>query len=320
MKVIVTGGTGFIGSHLVEELVLRGYSVTCLVRSTSNLQWIEGFPVCMVQGDCLKVETLKDLLIDCDYVFHLAGLTRANKTDDFYCTNASGTENLVEAVFKYVSGIKRFVHVSTLAVAGPSNDGVPLNVDALPAPVSDYGKSKLAGEMAVQAYKDRLPITIIRPPAVYGPRDRDMFVIFKMIRQGIFPYWGKSYYSLIYVEDLVKGIVSTIETDKTIGGTYYLSDLDIHTNEDIADAIAEELGCRYVKIKIPKGVMPVVAAIACKLMNKGIINPDKIKELTHPYWLCNSEEAARDFGFEPKTKLKDGIRWTANWYKIHKWL
>ncbi len=320
MKAIVTGGTGFIGSHLVEELVLRGYSVTCLVRSTSNLQWIEGFPVCILEGDCMKVDTLEGLLSDCDYVFHLAGLTKAGNADDFYCTNTSGTENLVEAAYKYVKGIKRFVHISTLAVAGPSKDGTPLSVDAHPEPVSDYGKSKLGGELAVQAYKDRLPITIIRPPAVYGPRDRDMFMLFKMIKQGILPYWGKSYYSLIYVEDLVKGIVSAIETDKTIGSTYYLSDLDVHTSDDIADAIAQELDCRYLKVTIPKGVMPVIAAIACKLTKKGIINPDKIKELIHPYWLCNSDEAVRDFGFEPKTKLKDGIRWTANWYKIHKWL
>ncbi|MBF0343762.1 MAG: NAD(P)-dependent oxidoreductase [Nitrospirae bacterium] len=320
MKVIVTGGTGFIGSHLVEELLLQGYSVTCLVRSTSNLQWIEGYPVSLVQGDCLRVETLKDLLCDCNYVFHLAGLTKAQKMQDFYCTNVTGTENLLEAVCKYVGDLKRFVHVSTLAVAGPCTDGIPVCVDMQPAPVSDYGKSKLQGERAVLAYKDRLPITIVRPPAVYGPRDRDLFYVFKMIHQGIFPYWGKSYYSLIYVDDLVKGIVATIKTDKTIGGTYYLSDLQVHTNADMADAIAQELGCHYIKLRIPKSVMPVFASLTGRLMKKSIINPDKIKELSHPYWLCNCEEAIRDFEFEPKVKLKDGIRWTANWYKIHKWL
>ncbi|KJR43494.1 nucleoside-diphosphate sugar epimerase [Candidatus Magnetoovum chiemensis] len=320
MKALVTGATGFIGSHLVEELVKQGYSVTCLVRTTSDLQWIEGFPVNFVKGGCITEEEIDYIFNDYDYIFHLAGVTKARKQEEFFCINADGTENIINATLKYNKNIKRFVYVSTLAVAGPAKECTPLTNTLNPAPVSDYGRSKLKAEEIVLSHKNDIPITIIRPPAVYGPRDRDFYLIFKMIKKGLFPYWGKSYFSLIYVEDLVKGIVKSVTSDNTIGNVYYLSDAVVHTNEELADTIAKAFNCNYLKVKIPKRIMPTFASLSERILKKSIINTDKIKELNYEYWLCSPEKAKDDFGFETTVNLKDGIKWTANWYKIHKWL
>jgi nucleoside-diphosphate-sugar epimerase len=320
MKVLVTGGTGFIGSHLVEELIRQGYNVSCLIRSRSRLFWIEGFPVNLIEGDCRAVEPLKDLIGDFDYIFHLAGITKTSSAAEFYCTNSKGTSDFVGMVVRHNSRIKRFVHLSTLAAAGPCKDGIPADTSSEPEPVSDYGKSKLEGEQCVLGYKDDIPVTVIRPPAVYGPRDKDMYVIFKMIQHGLFPHWGESYYSMIYVEDLVRAIIDSATTDKTIGKTYYLSDLNVYSNCNIADTIAEELNCHYLKIRVPKFLMHPIAGISEKILKHSIINLDKIRELNYSHWVCNSDDAMKDFDFDPKVCLKEGIKWTANWYKIHKWL
>ncbi|MBF0553942.1 MAG: NAD(P)-dependent oxidoreductase [Nitrospirae bacterium] len=319
MNALVTGGTGFIGSHLVEELIRRGYNVSCLVRNTSRLSWLEGFPVTLIQGDCRAVEPLRDCPGDFDYIFHLAGITKTSSAEEFYCTNSKGTANFIETV-RHNNKIKRFVYLSTLAAAGPCRDEVPANISAIPQPVSDYGKSKLEAEQCVLKCKDNIPVTIIRPPAVYGPRDKDMYVIFKMIYHGVFPYWGESYYSMIYVEDLVRAVIDSVNTDKTIGKTYYLSDLNIYSSCDIANAIAEELNCHYLKVRVPKFLMHPIASISEKILKHSIINSDKIRELNYTHWTCNSGDAMKDLGFDPKVCLKEGIKWTANWYKIHKWL
>lgn len=322
MKALVTGGTGFIGSHLVEELIRQGYSVTCLIRDKSNLQWIESYPInyIKVKDVGAGIGSLVDSLGDFDYVFHLAGLTKAGSAEDFFGTNVRGTGSILESLDKHNRNLRRFVHVSSLAAGGPCKGTTAVDTDMEPNPVSDYGYSKLEGERLVRQYMDRFPVTIIRPPAVYGPRDKDFYVVFKMIKKGFFPHLGKSYYSMIYVEDLVKGVIKSAKSDKTIGKTYYLTDRQVHTNVSIAEAIAQELRCRYVKIGIPKRVIPLVVSIYSRVFKNGIINPDKLKELKYTHWLCNDDEAAKDFGFQPKVKLKDGVKWTANWYRIHKWL
>ena len=155
MKALVTGATGFIGSHLVEELIKKGYGVTCLVRKTSHLKWIEGLDVTILCGDCEDEGSLDHLPPDFDYIFHLAGLTKARKDEDFFCVNARGTENLMKAISTKVPGLKRFIYLSSLSATGPSNNGTPLNETTVPKPVSSYGKSKLEGEGVIARYKDR---------------------------------------------------------------------------------------------------------------------------------------------------------------------
>jgi len=321
MKALVTGATGFIGSHLVEELIKKGHDVTCLVRKTSNLRWIEGHEVTLFQGDCKDEDSLAHLPPGFDYIFHLSGLTKARKEEDFFCVNVRGTENLLKAVSAKGKGPKRFIHLSSLAAAGPSMNGTPLNESYGPRPVSGYGKSKLESEGAIMRYRDRIPVTIVRPPAVYGPRDRDFYVLFKMLKKGFYPYLGKCYYSLLYVDDLVKGLIQAAEEKEAEGGVYFLSDGKVYSNEDIVNEIAAVLGSRIVKMRIPKPLVAVLVGITESFgRGSSIINRDKLKELNYSHWTCDSSKAAKDFRFVPKVTIKEGIKWTADWYRIHQWL
>ena len=321
MKALVTGATGFIGSHLVEELIKKGYGVTCLVRKTSHLKWIEGLEVDILYGDCEDGDSLRQIPPDLDYVFHLAGLTKARRDEDFFCVNVKGTENLLRAVSARAPGVKRFIHLSSLAAAGPSRNGSPLDESSEPRPVSSYGKSKLESEGVIMRHRNALPVTIIRPPAVYGPRDRDFSVLFKMLKKGFYPYWGKCYYSLLYVDDLVRGVIMAAEEKDAEGGMYFLSDGKIYSNEDIVNEIANVLDAKIMKMRIPRPLMTVLVKISEK-MGRGasIINQDKLKELNYFHWTCDSSKAEKDFRFVPKVSIKEGIKWTADWYRIHQWL
>ncbi len=333
MKVLVTGATGFIGSHLVEALAGRGYSVKCLVRSSSDLRWIEtllsptkitNFPgassVELYYGDCLDINSLRGAVKECDYVFHLAGLTKSGDEENFFRVNVKGTENLVNALIKRGGRLKRLVFLSSLAAVGPSPNGTPVTERTEPRPVSFYGKSKLEAEGVVYNARDKIPVTIIRPPAVYGPRDRDFHMLFKMIKRGIFPYWGKTVYSLVYVDDLINGILFSVENEVAAGKLYFISDSNVYTNEDIASEIARTFERSFIKLRIPKAVMPLFAGISERLIKGGIINRDKIRELDHPYWLCDSTLATQELGYKSTVTLKEGMKWTADWYRINRWL
>jgi len=320
MKALVTGATGFIGSHLCEELVRRGYKVTGLVREKSNLKWIEGIDIKLAIGDCENIESLLEAVAGFDYVFHLAGLTKACSENEFFCTNAKGTENLTITVAEKNPRLKRFVYLSSLAAVGPSENGSPLCEESVPRPVSCYGRSKLEGEKAVLKYKNGIPVTILRPSAVYGPRDTDLFVFFKMLKKGIYPHWGKCYYSLLYVDDLVRGILLAAENKKAEGEIYFLADERFYSNEEIASEIASALNTKAVRFRIPKFFMPFFAYIGERVHKKGIINRDKMSELRYSHWICDTRKAKEDLGFLPRVGIKEGIKWTADWYKIHRWL
>lgn len=320
MRALVTGATGFIGSHLCEELTKRGYEVTCLVRETSDLKWLEGIDLKFIKGDCTFVESLFDAVTGFDYIFHLAGLTKARTEEDFFCANAKGTENLITAVAKKNPKVKRLVYLSSLAAAGPSKNGTPLREDTEPRPVSSYGRSKLEGEKAVLRYKDSLPVTILRPCAVYGPRDTDLFIFFKMLKKGILPYWGKCYYSLVYVDDLVQGILLSVENKKAEGEIYFLSDSRFYTNDEIAMEISSALGAKATRLRLPKSIMPFLAYVGERVNKGGIVNRDKMKELSHSHWICDPKKAREELGFISKVGIREGIKWTADWYRIHRWL
>ena len=217
--------------------------------------------------------------------------------------------------------VKRFVYLSSLAAAGPSCNGAPSKETGEPKPVSAYGRSKLEGERIVMKHKSAIPVTVIRPPAVYGPRDKDFYIFFKLLKKGISLSWGECYYSLLYVDDLVRGAILSAESKTAEGEIFYLSDGRIYSNEEITEAIALTLESKPVRLKIPKSLMPVIAGIGQKLGNQGnIINKDKIRELQHSYWTCDSTKSRNELGFIPNVGIKEGIKWTADWYRIHQWL
>ncbi len=333
MKALVTGATGFIGSHLVESLLKKGLGVRCLVRETSSLKWIESYlpqdnisvsygasGIELFYGDCLEKDSLGTAVSDVDYVFHVAGLTKAARNEDFYSVNVGGTKNVISAVIENNGGIKRFLFVSSLAASGPSSDGKALREDSEPHPVSYYGKSKLEAEGIVNHAGKTIPVTIIRPPAVYGPRDRDFYLFFKFIKRGIFPYWGKSFYSMVYIDDLINGIILAAKSEVAQGKTYFISDNEIHTNEEIAFEIADIFQKRLTKVRLHRAIMPILANIGKKFGKEGIVNRDKIRELSHACWICDAALAMRELDFKPSVSLKEGLKWTADWYRINRWL
>ncbi len=324
MKVLITGASGFIGSHLAENLLSGGCEVSCLVRNASARRWLEGLSVQRISGDCSDKESLNNLR-DFEYVFHLSGLTKSNCKEDFYTVNTKATENIIDAVVKNNPRIKRFVYMSSLSAFGPNLNGKLVSEDRSPCPVSDYGKSKLLGEEAVLKYKDIIPVSILRPTAVYGPRDSEMFLLFKFVNTGFLPYWGETRISLVYIEDLIKALRLTAEKEEAIGETFFISDGMTYSNVEIIDEIASALQkARVIKLRLPKTILPVMGAIGdglSKITNRTtMINRDKIKELMHTDWRCDISNAKNKLGFTPKVGIKEGIKWTADWYKIHRWL
>ncbi len=320
MKALVTGATGFIGSHLTEALIKKGYEVTCLSRKTSRLGWIEHLKLDYICCDLAEIESCAEKLRGFDYVFHVAGLTKATDEKDFFYANAECTSGLLKVIAENTPGLKRFIYISSLAAVGPSLDGDPVDETSLPRPVSAYGKSKLKAEEAVKSYRDSILSTIIRPPAVFGPRDTDFLVMFRMIRKGIFPYWGKCSYSMLYIEDLVQGIILAAENSTAAGKTFFLAHNMVYSNEDIAREISEALRVKPVRIRLPRSLFPILGFIGQKFDKKGIINRDRLIDFGFTNWTCRTDMAEKELGFTAKTELREGIKWTADWYKTNQWL
>lgn len=320
MKALVTGGTGFIGSHLVEALLKENFDVCCIVRNPLKLRFLQGLNVKLIQADLSDKDSLKKIDWQFDYIFHLSGITKASHPEEFFQSNYIGTKNLVEVVAEANPSIKRFIHVSSLAAVGPCVNGKPVTELTEPHPVSEYGKSKLLGEKAVEFFKDRIPITIIRPPAVYGPRDRDFLTFFKIIKAGFVFYFTEAVYSLIYIDDLIKGIMTAGKAEKAKGETFFIADPNPYSTNQIVSAISEALGKKPLKIKIPQKAGMFFIKIFQKFDKKSIINNDKLKELSQPCWVCSTEKTERVLGYRAKTKLREGILWTAKWYKMNQWI
>ncbi len=328
----MTGGTGFIGSHLVELLVNCGYQVTCTVRKTSNLRWLQPLlggtspRIQLVTADFSDPNSPIPLMRDVDLVFHLAGATKALNADEYRRANAEATRRLIEASLSGNGNITRFLYCSSLAASGPSPDGRQISEDTPPQPLTDYGRSKLGGEEIAREYADRLPITIIRPPAVYGPRDRDILLFFRCVGKGILPLIGnpQRQLSLVYVKDLVDGIHAAAVSERAAGETYFLTDGVVHTWRDVAQAIAGELEKRPLPLRAPFFLLDIVAIVAeviAKFTGEpATLNRQKMIDLKQQYWICDDTKAVNDIDYRAAYPLEKGIEETARWYLDNGWL
>ncbi|MCZ6675937.1 MAG: GDP-mannose 4,6-dehydratase [Candidatus Poribacteria bacterium] len=332
MKAFVTGGTGFIGSHLVELLVGQGYQVTALIRETSNLRWLNHLltpkspRVQLVTGNLQDSSTLVEHIRDAELVFHLAGLTKAPDAATYDRVNAQGTKSLIEACLNANCRLTRFVYCSSLAASGPSPDSTPIAEDVSPQPLTDYGRSKLKGEQITREYADCLPMTIIRPPAVYGPRDTDIFLYFQFINKGLMPILGDEnrLLSLVHAKDLVQGIYAAAVSDRALGQAYFLTDGKLHSWEEIASTIAGALEKRPLKLKVPFFVLDIIsifAEAAAKMTRQTpTLNRQKVQDLKQTFWICDSTKAEEQIGYRPAYPLEKGIPETVAWYREHGWL
>lgn len=325
-KAFVTGATGFIGSHLVDELLKKNYEIKCLIRRSSNTKWLKGKPVEFIEGDLFTDEVLKKGLSDADYIYHVGGVTFAKKKEEFYRGNVGATKSLLEACYKYNPGIKKFIHVSSQAAVGPSFDGKPIDESREYFPLTTYGRSKVEAEKIVMGYFDKMKCTIVRPPAVYGPRDYAIFEYFKSMNRGLQPLIGfdNKLVSLIHGVDLVKGFILAGESEKSASNIYFISSEQFYNWRDVGEMTGRLLGKKTFRVIVPHFAVKTTAFFAQVFgffsPKPVVLNIEKSRELTQRYWICSIEKAQRELGFKESFTLEEGFKDTIEWYRKEGWL
>ena len=324
--VLVTGANGFIGSHLTEALLARGYRVRCMVRQTSDLKYIQHLPVEWAHADLGDAELLRAACQDVDMVCHCAALTRAIDQETFLRINAAGTEALVRAAFEANPNLQRFLYISSQTAAGCA-EGPDDFIDEsqTPKPLDWYGKSKWAAEQALHSLDGHLPVTIVRPTAVFGPRDLDFFTYFDLVNRHLELSLGREerWVSLIYVRDLVDLIVLCLESEAAIGETYFGSAWAT-TYTEFAGTLARALDKRTIRVTLPLAALTpivLVARVQERLTGKpALLNEQRVLNMRQPYLICSGEKARRKLGFVPKYDLETSVEETAAWYRENDWL
>lgn len=326
MKSLITGATGFIGSHLAEALIQKGHDVRCVVRRTSDLTWLKNLPIELAEGDITDRDSLIPAVKGVDFIFHLGGITKAKKESTYFKINADGSRLLYEVCREHNPVVKKIVHVSSQAAAGPSSVHRLRTENDPPQPLTFYGKSKLEGEKYAVEYSKFLPITIIRPPAVYGPREKDIFIYFKLIDRHWKPILGmkKKYLSLIYVHDLVDAIVLAAENPAGLGQTYFVDDGNIYSWSDLSDGIKKSMNRWTLPLFVPDTLTVAVAYVSeffSQFSSKpAVLNRQKIIELRQQAWTTSSEKIRKELGFVSKFDWMRGCEETVKWYREHGWL
>jgi nucleoside-diphosphate-sugar epimerase len=325
-KVLVTGGTGFIGSHLVERLCKDKFMVHCLVRQSSDLRLLDGLEVKIIYGDVTDIDSLIPAVTGMDTVFHIAGRSRGYSDKDFYESNVVGTLNLLKAIIQSGTQLERFIFISSQAAAGPCVDDKPITEADDCEPISPYGSSKLAAEEAIRIFHPKIPITVIRSPVVYGPRDNDLFTLYRWVKKGLIPAmgWREHYISFIYVDDLIEGLLLAATHEIAVGKTYYLiSDRQV-SYRDVGLIIAKTMEKKSVIIHIPVGLSYVTAFVLesiAKLFRKSInLTHYKVRELNAHFWLADDSKAREELDYHPKVFIEEGIQRCVAWYRKEGWL
>lgn len=322
-KALVTGANGFVGSNLVRALLKKDYEVTCVVRSTSNLSSIENLPVTFKYADYNSISSLQEACKDQEIIFHVAAKVREINEKRYFDANVELTKNLLESMKS--STVKKFVFLSTQAAAGPAAGLIPKTETCDCNPVSYYGKSKLEAEKVVRE-ECPVPWVIIRPPSVYGPYDKDFLQYFKLVKKHIAPIAGfkKKYFSLVYVEDLVRMIILTSENERANNEIFFAGDWNVYLLEDFISAIEEVMQKKAMTLHIPFFLSYILAAFneCMKYFTKkqATINLQKVKEMKQCYWLCSTEKAKEILNYKPHYSLQEGVNKTYQWYKEHQWL
>lgn len=321
----MTGGTGFIGSHLVDALVTQGAQVRVFVRPTSDLSRVAHETVERVVGEFTNPRILNQALQDIDVVFHLAALTRARSAREYVTVNGDGTRALMAAIRTSHPRPRRLVSVSSLAAVGPATRGIPVEPAQIPHPITAYGRSKLEGELACLAAAEELEVVILRPPAVYGPRDRDLYLSFLLAMRGILPVPSgpERHLQFIHVQDLVEAMVRAATAPRA-SGIYHVAEPQAYSWREIGMWIAKAVGRQVRTVRVPHWGVHVAAMVSewgAALRGRAtIFNREKVQEMLAPGWLCETAGAKRDLGFEVRIPLPAGFAATAAWYREQGWL
>jgi nucleoside-diphosphate-sugar epimerase len=324
-KLLMTGATGFVGSHVIEISPGYKFQLRALVRKPADAARLQEAGIETVQGSLEDAGALREAMQGVTAVLHLAAATKARTPAEYQRANVAGTQAVIEAILATEPRPTRLVYLSSLAAAGPPVNGRPVTRDDKPRPLTTYGRTKLAGEKVCEVAADRIQVAILRAPAVYGPRDRDVFEFFRLANLGVVPLptAATGRLQMIHVRDLARALLLAA-TSSAARGVYHVAEARSYEWEEMARMVGKALGKQVRVPRIPTPVISAAAAVSetiSGLMGKStIFNREKADELTVPGWLCETELARRDFGFETHIPLQEGFNETANWYKLNGWL
>ncbi len=327
MKVLITGATGFLGSHIAEIMAAEGHDVRVLLRKSSSRRFLQGFAYEEAIGDITDPTSLPAAVAGAGCIIHAAGLTTARSVAQFQAVNVRGTAALLAAAEQHAPDLRRFIYVSSLAAHGPSPDGVPRPVDAEPNPITAYGRSKLAGERLTRESSLAPRSVIFRPPAIYGPRDAAFVPFFQLARFRIAPLLmgGRNRISIVYVEDAARAIALAATAEAAVNGrTYCFDDGNTYSWRDLLSAIEQAMGHRVLCISTPLFGYTAAAlaseAFGTVLRRAVTLNREKVREMAQRYWVCSHKDFTRDTGWTPATDIWQGARLTRDWYRRHRWI
>ncbi len=323
MKVLVTGGTGFVGSHIVDRLLLEGHEVTAAIRPTSNLRWLNPAAKTVI-APMTDLKPLEAILPEIDAVVHCAGVVRARLSAEFFAINRDATIELAKLCIQFAKNLKSFVFISSQAAGRPGRDCDCVCESTPEMPISSYGKSKLEAERALEALGANFPIVALRPPTVYGPRDSEVFFFFKLISCGVMFYPGspQRQFSIVYVEDLARAAVLSLKIDGDFS-RFFIDDGEVHTWRAFAEAISRAIPKSIVSIRLPVAAFypaSAVAAVTSALTGKTpMLTFEKSRELSQN-WVCDGSLFRKTTGFTPEFDMRRGIEETLDWYRDNRWL
>jgi dihydroflavonol-4-reductase len=311
---VVTGANGFVGSHLVDFLLSKNFRVRCIVRKSSNLQWLKEKNIEVLKCGLTDKAGLREAFNGADYIFHVAGVVKSKKPEGYFKGNVETTRVLLDTALEFRDTIKKFLVVSSLTVSGPSMNGTPVNEENECKPITTYGRSKLAEEELARSYMDRLPITICRAPAVYGERDTEILIFFNTFNKGLMTTIGfdRKVLSLIHVADLVEGFYLAAINENSAGKVYFISSEKYYTWEEVGEITSRVLNKKPLKVKVPHSIVYSIAAIAqffAMFSSKpATLNIEKAKDITRHAWTCDTSKAARELGYRQKISIEEGIK------------
>lgn len=323
-SVLITGANGFVGSRLCRVFLSAGFHVVAGIRENCDRSMINDLDLEYRYGDITLPETLPAMVEGVDYIVQNAGVTKVKKIETFYNVNHFGVRNIARAALAE-SNLKKFVLISSLAAAGPSQPGNPIDESAPPHPITEYGKSKLAGEHEILSFADKLNVAAVRPPAIYGPGDKEVFTFFETVRKGIRPLMGNldRKIQMVHVDDLCRGVLRTVLSDTESGAIYFIAESKSYTYRELVGYISDAVGRKGIPLRIPGGPVKLIGSIFEKIVKafggSPMFTREKAEELL-ANWEMDLSKAKNELGYESAIPFGEGSKQTAAWYRERGWL
>ena len=326
MNVLVTGASGFVGSHIADRLLSAGHEVRALLRERSSEEWLHGKPIEIVRANLMDVDSLRASVENVDAIVHVGGVTAAKNRQGFFDGNLLPTRNLLEAARRFNPGLSRFVQCSSQTAIGPSLDGQPVTELTPPHPITTYGQSKRAAEEECERARQDFPVTILRLAAIYGPRDTAILTFFQTVDKRLKPLIGMrdKRINLAHVSDVANAALLAVEKEEAKNQTYFIGGEQHYTWREVSDLTAEILKRRGLTVKLPHALVYTVAGFSeffsMFRSRPSVLNWEKGRDMVQANWTCSVEKAKREIGYRQNVSLEDGIKDTTEWYRQNGWM